>query len=89
MNEKERTQPLMQLKQGEPQAFGAAADDGEDDVIGKTFSMTFGCTPLAKKEQEAGRGGKEKRKGCKTWEHKGKGDLFQKPLEGPIRSATA
>lgn len=42
--------------------FRAAVDDEEDDVIDKPLSVTLGRKPLAKKEQEKGRGRKEKRK---------------------------
>lgn len=38
--------------------FGAAVDDEEDDVISEALSVTLGCKPLAKKEQEKGRGRK-------------------------------
>lgn len=45
LNEKERTQALMQL------CFRAAVDNEEDDVISKPLSVTLGCRPLAKKDK--------------------------------------
>lgn len=70
LNEKERTQPVMQLE-SELQAFRPAVDDEEDDVIGKPLSVTLGCKPIGKKERECERG-KRWMKGKGTGQEKGR-----------------